>query len=213
MNGPEPAVWLPAATGPKADPAAVRAAWTRTGRAVLIPDLDPGPGTVVLEDAGLRVLAAIEAVPGQRAVLVGSGHGAMVAMHLAAHFPARVRALVLTSANRLTDRTRRGLNDAVTAVLPLARVQTLSGRTRVLELLDRVRSRDYAPYVDRVAAPALVVVGERDVANFAASRRLAAWLPNAELTVAPEAGEGWVSGAPGLLVECATDFLARTGQD
>ena len=118
---------------------------------------------------------------------------------------------MLTSANRLTDRTRRGLNDAVTAVLPLAQVQTLGGRTRVLELLDRVRTRDYAPYVDRVAAPALVVVGERDIANFAASRRLAAWLPNAELTVAAGAGEGWVSNTPGLLVKCATDFLTRTG--
>lgn len=211
MNGPDPVVWLPAATGPAADPGAVRAAWTPAGRVVLTPDLDPGTSTVVLEDAGLRVLAAISAADAERAVLVGSGFGAMVAMHLAAHFGDRVRALVLTSANRLTDRTRRGLSDAVTAVLPLTRVQQLGGRpSRVLELLDQTRTVDYAAFVDRVRVPALVVVGQRDVGNFAASRRLAVRLPDAELAVAVGAGEGWLVEAPVRLVETAAAFLART---
>lgn len=210
MNGSDPVVWLPAATGRAADLGALRAGWTPTGRVVLTPDLHPGPGTVVLEDAGLRVLAAISAAGADRAVLVGSGFGAMVAMHLAAHFGDRVRALVLTSANRLADRTRRGLSDAVTAVLPLDRVQQLRGRpTRVLELLDQVRTLDYAAFVDRVRVPALVVVGQRDVGNFAASRRLAARLPNAELAVAAGAGEGWLVEAPVRLAQVAADFLAR----
>ncbi len=213
MSGPAPVVWLPAATGPAADLGAVETAWAPSAAAVLTPDLRPGSGLVVLEDAGLRVLAALSAAEVTRAVLVGSGYGAMVAMHVAAHFPERVQALVLTSANRLAERTRRSLSNAVISALPLSSVQLLRGqRERVLELLDQVRRVDYAGFVDRVRTPALVVVGQHDVGNFAATRRLAALLPAAELAVAAGAGEGWVVQAPVRLAETAADFLARVGE-
>ena len=80
-------------------------------------------------------------------MLQGSGYGAMVALHLAANYPARVTALVLTTAARLVDRTRRGgVSDAVTALLPV-RPGAAAGQPAgagVLELLDQVRTTDYA---------------------------------------------------------------------
>ena len=210
MSRPEPVVALGAATGPRPDPAALAAAWAPYGRSVLTPDLTPRPGTVVLEDPGLRVLAAISASGADRAVLQGSGYGAMVALHLAANYPTRVTALLLTTTTRLLDRTRRGVADAVTALLPVGRVQQLGSRQeRVLELLDQVRTTDYAGFVGRVQLPALVVVGERDLGNFAPARRLATLLPRAELAVVPGATEGWVARQPERLAELGAEFLAR----
>ena len=210
MSGSEPVVVLPAATGPRGEPSAAVAAWAAYGRTVLTPDLTPGPGIVVLEDPGLRVLAAVSAAGAEQAVLCGTGYGAMVALHLGAHYPSRVSALILTTAARLVDRTRRGVADAVTGLLPVARVQRLGGRPeRVLELLDQVRTVDHTAFVARVQVPALVVVGERDVANFGPSRRLAALLPHAELAVVPGAGEGWVVRDPAALAAVAEEFLGR----
>ena len=211
MSGPEPVVALRAATGPRPDDRALAGAWAASGRSVLTPDLAPGPGAVVLEDPGLRVLAAISAAGADRAVLQGSGYGAMVALHLAANYPTRASALVLTTAARLVDRTRRSVSDAVTVLLPVARVQRLGTRQeRVLELLDQVRTTDYAGFVARVQVRALVVVGERDLGNVAPARRLATLLPHAELAVVPGATEGWLAREPERLVEAAAEFLDRT---
>lgn len=210
---PVPVVLLPAATGPQPDTAAVRAGWRPSGRAMLTPDLTPGPGAVVLEDPGMRVLAAISAAGADRAVLCGSGYGAMVAMHLATHYPARVHALVLTTAHRLPAASRRGVADAVTGLLPVSRVQQLRGsQQRVLELLDQVRVVDHGAFSTRVQAPALVVVGSRDLANFGPSRRLATLLPRAELAVAPGATQGWAARSPGQLAAVAAAFLRRVDE-
>lgn len=187
-------------------------AWRPYGRAALVPDLTPAPGLVVLESPGLEVLAALSASGAEQAVLVGSGYGAMVALHLAANYPERVAALVLTTASRLVDRERRGIADAVYGLLPVTRVQQLHGpQGRVLELLDSVRTVDWTPFAGRVQTPALVVLGERDAINRGPSRRLAAVLPSSELVVVHGAKEGWVARDPGALADAATPFLTHLG--
>ena len=187
-------------------------AWRAQGRTALVPDLAPSPGLVVLKSPGLEVLAALSASGAERAVLCGSGYGAMVALHVAANHPERVAALVLTTAGHLVDRQRRGIADAVYELLPVSRVQQLHGpQGRVLELLDQVRTVDWSGFAARVDTPALVVVGDRDPVNRGPSRRLATVLRTSELVVVPGAKEGWAVRDPAALAEAATPFLERLG--
>jgi len=187
-------------------------AWTAQGRTVLVPDLTPAPGLVVLESPGLQVLAALSASGSERAVLCGSGYGAMVALHVAANFPERVAALVLTTANRLVDRQRRAIADAVYGLLPVSRVQQLHGpQGRVLELLDQVRTVDWTPFAGQVRTSALVLVGDRDPLNRGPARRLATVLPESELVVVPGGRQGWVGRDPAVLADAAAPFLERLG--
>lgn len=187
-------------------------AWAAQDRVALVPEFGTPKGLVVLEEPGLEALAALSASGADRAVLCGSGFGAMVALHVAANYPERVAALVLTTASRLVDRQRRGIADAAYGLLPVSRVQQLRGpQRRVLELLDQVRTVDWTPFAGRVRTPALVVLGERDAINRGPSRRLAAVLPNSELDVVPGAKEGWVARDPGALAENATPFLQQQG--
>lgn len=207
-----PVVVLRPATSAGGSAQAWTEAWAAQGRRALVPDLAPAPGLVVLESPGLEVLAALSASGAERAVLCGSGYGAMVALHVAANYPERVAALVLTTASRLIDRQRRGIADAAYGLLPVTRVQQLRGpQGRVLELLDQVRTVDWTPFAGRVTTSALVVLGDRDPLNRGPSRRLAAVLPSSELVVVPGAREGWVTRDPAALAEAATPFLDELG--
>lgn len=209
-QGPAPVVVLRPATTSGGSADDWSRAWRAQGRTALVPDLARAPGLVVLESPGLEVLAALSASGAERAVLCGSGYGAMVALHVAANHPERVAALVLTTASRLVDRQRRGIADAVYGVLPVSRVQQLHGpQGRVLELLDQVRTVDWTPFAGRVETPALVVVGDRDPINRGPSRRLATVLHTSELVVVPGAKEGWAARDPAALAEAAEPFLAR----
>lgn len=207
-----PVVVLRPATSAGGSAGAWTDAWAAYGRSTSVPELGPGPGLVVLESPGLEVLAALSSSGVERAVLCGSGFGAMVALHVAANYPERVAALVLTTASRLVDRQRRGIADAVYGVLPVSRVQQLKGpQGRVLELLDQVRTVDWTPFAGRVPTPALVVLGDRDAINRGPSRRLAAVLPSSELVVVPGAKEGWIARDPAALAEAAAPFLDQLG--
>lgn len=212
MTQKAPVVVLRPATSAGGSAEAWAEAWAGQGRTALVPDLAPGPGLVVLESPGLEALAALSASGAERAVLCGSGYGAMVALHVAANYPERVAALVLTTASRLIDRQRRGIADAAYGLLPVSRVQQLRGpQGRVLELLDQVRTVDWTPFAGQVRTPALVVVGERDPLNRAPSRRLAAVLPSSELVVVTGAREGWVTRDPAALAVAAEPFLTQLG--
>ena len=65
--------------------------------------------------------------------------------------------------------------------------------------------RSLAP---RAAAPALVIAGERDVANRGPSAALARSLPLGNLRVVPQAGPDWQAHHPSLVVELLVDFLS-----
>ena len=170
-------------SGPPPRPAAAprpgREAWSPRAVRRWSPTSTPQPGLVVLESPGLEVLAALSASGAERAVLLGSGYGAMVALHVAANYPERVAALVLSTASRSSTASAAASPTPRTACSPVSRVQQLHGpQGRVLELLDQVRTVDWTPFADRVRTPALVVLGERDAVNRGPSRRLAAVLPS-----------------------------------
>ena len=142
---------------------------------VLTPDITVSTTTtVILEEPALRVLDAMSTAGTDRAVLVGHGWGSMVALQIAATREERVAALMLSTNARLETIVVRSLYYGILSLLPARVVQQLGARpAEVLNLLDQVRSADFRSLAERVPAPALIIVGEQDVANRGPSAALA----------------------------------------
>jgi len=177
---------------------------------VLTPDIavsDTGP--VILEDPALRVLATIIAADTDDAVLIGHGWGSMVALQIAATHSEQIAALMLSTNARLETIMIRSIFYGVLGLLPATVVQQLGGRPAdVAALFDQVRPVDFKRLAEQIRAPALVVVGERDVAKRGPSAALAKSLPLGNLRVVPQAGAGWQAQQPQLLAELLVDFLS-----
>jgi pimeloyl-ACP methyl ester carboxylesterase len=177
---------------------------------VLTPDITPSiTKTVILEDPALRVLDAIATAGIDQAVLVGHGWGSMVALQVAATHEERVAALTLSTNARLETVLVRSLYYGILSLLPASVVQQLGARPpEVLNLLDQVRPPDFRPLAERVVAPALVVVGEQDVANRGPSATLARALLLGNLRVVPQAGAGWRAQRPQVIANLLVEFLS-----
>src|SRR4029434_2879649 len=80
----------------------------------------------------------------------------------------------------------------------------------VAALYDQVRPVDFKPLAEQVHAPALVVVGERDVANRGPSAALAKSLPLGNLRVVPGAGPGWRAQRPELIAQLLVELLSSS---
>jgi pimeloyl-ACP methyl ester carboxylesterase len=78
----------------------------------------------------------------------------------------------------------------------------------VLNLLDQVRPADFKSLAARVTAPALVVVGEHDVANRGPSATLARSLALGNLRVVPHAGAGWRAQQPQVVATLLVEFIS-----
>ena len=177
---------------------------------VLTPDITVSRSKpVILEDPALRVLGAISAAGIDRAVLIGHGWGAMVALEIAASHGERVTALMLSTNARLEKIVLRSLYHGILGLLPATVVQQLGARPPdVLELFDQVRPVDFRSPATRVPIPALVVVGEQDVANRGPSATLARSLPLGNVRVVPRARAGWRAQQPDMVAKLLAEFLA-----
>jgi pimeloyl-ACP methyl ester carboxylesterase len=165
--------------------------------------------TVILEDPALRVLETIDTAGTDRAVLVGHGWGSMVALQVGATHEELVAALMLSTNAHLETILVRSLYYGILNLLPAAIAQQLGARPPdVLDLLDRVRPADFRSLVERVTAPALVVVGEQDVANRGPSATLAGSLPLGNLRVVPHAGAGWWAQQPQVVATLLIEFMS-----
>jgi pimeloyl-ACP methyl ester carboxylesterase len=202
-------VLLPALGETGAQTAELRAAMNEVAH-VLTPDIGvPGSTPVILEEPALAVLDALPDAHSHQVVLLGRGWGTMVALQLAATHDDRVAALILSTNARVEAMAIRSLFHGVVSLLPATFVQQLGGRPAdVAALLDQVRPVDVRSLAPRVAAPALVIVGERDVANRGPSAALARYLPLGNLRVVPQAGTGWQAQHPRLVVELLLNFLS-----
>jgi pimeloyl-ACP methyl ester carboxylesterase len=177
---------------------------------VLTPDIEVSTtAAVILEDPALRVLNAMSSAGTDRAVLVGHGWGSMVALQIAATRGERVAALLVSTNARLETIVVRSLYYGVLTLLPAAVVQQLGAQpSEVLNLLDQVRPADFRSLAERVRAPALVIVGEQDVANRGPSAVLARSLPLGYLRVVPKAGAGWRAQQPEVVARLLVEFLS-----
>jgi pimeloyl-ACP methyl ester carboxylesterase len=177
---------------------------------VLTPDITVSRAKpVILEDPAHRVLGALSAAGIERAVLVGHGWGSMVALQIAATRLERVAALLLSTNAHLETIVVRSLYYGVLSLFPAAVVQQLGARpSEVLNLLDQVRPADFRAFAEQVPAPALVIVGEQDVANRGPSTVLARSLPLGNLRVVPQAGAGWRAQQPQVVARLLVEFLS-----
>jgi 3-oxoadipate enol-lactonase len=179
---------------------------------VVTPDIhvsDSAP--VILEDPAFAVLAAVATAGIERVVLVGHGWGGMVALQVAATHGERLAGLMLSTNARLETIAVRSILYGVLGMLPAAVVQQLGGRPAdVIGLLDQLRPVDAKPLAERVTAPSVVIVGERDVANRGPSATLARSLPLGNLRVVPRAGAGWQAQSPYLVAELLVGFLSTS---
>ncbi len=180
------------------------------GARVLTPEIIVSTTSpVILEDPALTVLSAISAATSDRAVLVGHGWGSMVALQVAATHAERVAALMLSTNARLETIALRSLSHGVISLLPATVVQRLGARpAQVLDLFDQVRPADFRSLAERVPAPALVIVGEQDVANRGPSAVLARSLQLGNLRVVPRAGAGWRAQQPQVIAKLLAEFLS-----
>jgi pimeloyl-ACP methyl ester carboxylesterase len=177
---------------------------------VLTPDITVSRSKpVILEDPAHRVLGALSAAGIDRAVLIGHGWGSMIALEIAATRGERVSALMLSTNARLERIVLRSLYYGVLSLLPATVVQQLGGRPpEVLELFDQVRPADFRSLANRVPVPALVILGEQDVANRGPSATLAKSLPLGNLRVVPRAGAGWQAQQPEVVAKLLAEFLS-----
>ncbi|HJY43365.1 MAG TPA: alpha/beta hydrolase [Propionibacteriaceae bacterium] len=177
---------------------------------VLTPDITASTDkAVILEDPALKVLDAMSTAGRDRAVLVGHGWGSMVALQIAATREERVAALMLSTNARLEAIVVRSLYYGILSLLPARVVQQLGARpAEVLNLLDQVRPADFRSLAERAKAPALVIVGEQDVANRGPSAALARSLPLGNLRVVPRAGAGWRAQRPRVVADLLVEFLS-----
>ena len=202
-------VLLPGVHDSSAQTTALKAALDEVAQ-VLTPDITISTArTVILEDPALRVLDTIATAGADRAVLVGHGWGSMVALQVAATHDELVAALMLSTNAHLETILLRSLYSGILSLLPAAIVQQLGARPpEVLNLLDQVRSADLRSFAERVTAPALVVVGEQDVANRGPSATLARLLPLGNLRVVPHAGAGWRAQQPQVIANLLVEFMS-----
>ena len=153
----------------------------------------------VLADAAALLAAWMDQVGLDRAAVVGHSMGGFVAAELAADFPKRVARLVLVAPAILPYQRRlwqptRGLVGLLRRLpvgfLPLLVADAVrAGPITVPSAARQLLTADLRPKLGQIAAPTLVVLGERDtLVPLAFGHRLADALPNAELVVIPDAG-------------------------
>jgi hypothetical protein len=177
---------------------------------VLTPDITVSRSKpVILEDPAQRVLGALSAAGVGRAVLIGHGWGSMVALEIASTHGERITAVMLSTNARLERIVLRSLYYGVLSLLSATVVQQLGARPpEVLDLFDQVRPVDFRSLANRVPVPALVMVGEQDVANRGPSATLAKSLPLGNLRVAPRVAAGWRAQQPDVVAKLLVEFLS-----
>jgi len=196
-------------------------------------------GEYTLRLLGADVLAAMAAARIGRAVICGTSLGAMIAMQLVQDAPDRVAGLVLANTSPgmspalWPERIATVRQHGVAPVLDGWAARHLSpgwmdahpGRVETLERgfastdprgyigsAAAIRDMDVLPGLPRVAAPAMIVAGEHDIATPYAGHgdRIAAAIPAAEVVTLPTGHLACVE-QPALFADRLRAFVARCG--
>lgn len=169
-----------------------------------------GPAHQTIEEGAQRVITLIDALDLQQAVLMGHSMGGAIAQWIALQYPERVRGLVLVGTGarlRVHSAILNGIHsdwEPTTRLIaewqyaPGTSPQVLGTATADLRKTDPdVLYKDYAASnafnmmngIDKIEAPALVIVGEHDrLTPPKYADYLARALPHARLEVIPQAG-------------------------
>jgi len=134
--------------------------------------------------------------------------GAMVALQLAADFPARVRRLIVIGAQVRPPRVAIWAQRQAVRLVPASRLADDGvAKARLLDLLEVASRADLRPVLSSITAATLVVVGSRDRVGAPAARLLADTLPHARLVIMPGGGPELNTQAPATVVELVRSHL------
>lgn len=125
----------------------------------------------------------------ESAAFCGTGVGAAVALTAAVRAPDAVSHLVLSAAQ--ANPSRNAIRAQRLAVKMVSRAKLAASnvdKDRLLGVLDELLDLDLSANLPRVSAPTLVIAGARDAAGVRDAEALVAALPQASLTVIPDAG-------------------------
>jgi pimeloyl-ACP methyl ester carboxylesterase len=234
-DGP-PLVWLHGLYGVDADAAVLESLAERYRvYAPVAPgfaNLDDLTDLRDVHDVALHYDDVLDALAVDETVLAGYSFGAMMAAEYAAHYPRRVSRLVLISPVGLwndaypvadlwglpapelprllyADLDKAPRTDGSSAGVE-AIVKLVSGMTSVARFLWPIPDRGLARRLYRVAAPTLIVHGERDAfVPVQYAHDFAAALAHADVVVIPEAGHMLLAEAPRPTLQAVDAFLSR----
>ncbi len=173
------------------------------GRRVLVPDMigfgrTPCPGPIpTIADLAAILDRWMEHLGVESAHVAGHSMGGQIAVHLAARFPERVRRLVLVdSAGLHPAPTPRTLARFAADILPpvrwgdptflpiILRDSLRAGPRSITRSLAHILNENVGPLLPRIAAPTLVLWGERDsFVPLEHAREFRARIPDAQLVV------------------------------
>jgi pimeloyl-ACP methyl ester carboxylesterase len=153
--------------------------------------------------------AVLDEIGLDRVDVLGYSHGGAVAQQFAAHYPERVRRLVLAATSCGAGSTLAGwdTHDGVEVLMNgIFRANALSTLWRTMA----ISTWSSIPFLGAIAAPTLVVGGSEDrVAPLANSQVLASRIPNATLVELSEGHDLQQPEAAEKLARVVEKFLAR----
>lgn len=140
--------------------------------------------------------------------VVGSGLGAVVALHLAVESPEAVSRLVLSAGYVNPPPGVMRAQRIAASLVPRRRLAKAGiDKKRFVAALEAAASIDYRGSLKKVTADTLVLIGSQDRVNRPSAEQLAAGIPQARLAVIDGAGASIHTDAPRAFNEVVFDFL------
>lgn len=183
------------------------------------------PGPYRREDLAADVIAVLDVLEIERAVLIGHSMGGIISMTTALAYPERVAGLVLLgTASQCTERVadwyerialagesdgNDGLARAIYGKGAKRKVDgDAQGIAHVTRTLKSLHADPLTPKLGAISCPVLLLVGSKDPMGPKASEIIAEALPDATLHVLPDLGHWTHVEAPEAVLEALAPWLS-----
>ncbi len=139
--------------------------------------------------------------------LCGLSLGAVLALHYTVEHPSKVHALALIAAQYQMPKRLLQFQNVIFHLMPKTMFrETGFGKQDFIGLTRSMTSLDFRDGLHNISRPVLLICGEKDKANRAASESLKTLLPNAKLEIVKNAGHEINIDAPMQLAKLLNAF-------
>lgn len=141
-------------------------------------------------------------------VLCGLSLGAVLALNYAIDYPEKVEKLILLAPQYKMPKKLLRFQNLIFRFMPQSSFEQMGfGKKAFLKLCSTMMELDFTQAIQKVSCPSLIIYGEKDKANKAASIDLAKLLRHATLKELSGVGHEINIEAPGKLATAVKDFL------